>query len=109
VWNFIIYTGQDTVFDESLKNEPYGSKVVLQLMAPRLNHGYRVIMNKWFSSPDLFIKLCSKQTDVMGTLHQNGKGVPAEIKSPKLKGRTYFSLQRQTKIVKWKDEKMFVL
>jgi hypothetical protein len=22
VWNVIIYTGQDTVFDESLKNEP---------------------------------------------------------------------------------------
>jgi hypothetical protein len=26
VWNFIIYTGQDTVFYESLKNKPYGSK-----------------------------------------------------------------------------------
>jgi hypothetical protein len=37
VWNFNIYTGQDTVFDESLKNVPYGSKVVLQLMAPLLN------------------------------------------------------------------------
>lgn len=42
VWNFIIYTGQDTVLDESLKNEPYGSKVVLQLMAPLLNQVYRL-------------------------------------------------------------------
>jgi hypothetical protein len=25
VWNFFIYTWQDTSFDESLKNEPYGS------------------------------------------------------------------------------------
>jgi hypothetical protein len=26
IWIFIIYTGQDTVFDKSQKNEPYGSK-----------------------------------------------------------------------------------
>jgi hypothetical protein len=34
VWNVIIYVGQDTAFDDSLRNEPYGSKVVLELMAP---------------------------------------------------------------------------
>jgi hypothetical protein len=32
----------------------------------------------------------------MRTLRQNRKGVPAEIKSTELKGRTCFSLQRQT-------------
>jgi hypothetical protein len=31
ICNFIIYIGQDTIFDESLKNEPYSSKLVLQL------------------------------------------------------------------------------
>jgi hypothetical protein len=44
IWNFIIYIGQDTVFIESLNNEPYGSKVFLHLMAPiesgiQCNHG----------------------------------------------------------------------
>jgi hypothetical protein len=39
IWNFIIYIGQDTVFDESLKNEPYDSKVAQQPMAPLLNQG----------------------------------------------------------------------
>jgi hypothetical protein len=33
VWNFIIYAGHDTTFDNSLGNEPHGSKVVLELMA----------------------------------------------------------------------------
>jgi hypothetical protein len=28
-WKFVIYIGQDTIFDESLKNMPYGSEVVL--------------------------------------------------------------------------------
>jgi hypothetical protein len=42
-------------------------------------------MFNWFSSPDLYSKLCNKQTDAMGTLHQNRKGVPDEIKKEKLK------------------------
>jgi hypothetical protein len=33
VQNFIIYIGQDTIFDDAICNEPYGSKIVLQLMA----------------------------------------------------------------------------
>jgi hypothetical protein len=61
IWNFIIYLGQDTVF-ESPKNETYGSKVVLQLMAPLRNLGYHIIMDNWFSNPGLFCKLCSRQT-----------------------------------------------
>jgi hypothetical protein len=85
VWNFIIYIVQDTIFDKSLKNEPCGSKAVLQLIAPLLNRWYGVIMDNWFSSPDLFLKLFSKQPDAMGTLCLNRKGVPAEIKSTKLK------------------------
>jgi hypothetical protein len=77
VWNFIIYIGQDAIFDESLKNEPYVSKAVLQVMAPLLNQGYHVIMDDWISTPDLFHKLCSKQTEAMRILRQNRKGVPA--------------------------------
>jgi hypothetical protein len=41
-------------------------------------------MNKWFSGPDLFHKLCSKQNDAVGTWYKNRKGVPAEIKGSKL-------------------------
>jgi hypothetical protein len=35
--------------------------------------------------PDLFHELRSKQTDAMGALCQNRKGVPAEINSAKVK------------------------
>jgi hypothetical protein len=34
IWNFIIYVGQGTAFDDFLGNEPYDSKAVLELMAP---------------------------------------------------------------------------
>jgi hypothetical protein len=46
VFNFIIYIGQDAIFDKSLKNEPHGSKAVLQVMAPLLNQGYRSCATK---------------------------------------------------------------
>jgi hypothetical protein len=71
VWNFIIYVGLDTAFDDHLGNEPHGPKVVLELMAPLLNQGYHVTMDNWFSSPDLYNKLYSKQTDAMGTVRQS--------------------------------------
>jgi hypothetical protein len=51
VWNFIIYIWHDTIFDESLKNEPYGSRVGLQLIAPLLNQGYRVILGQLVFKP----------------------------------------------------------
>ena len=81
VWNFIAYVEKETTFDEDVKDETYyGSKVVLDLVAPFLNQGYCVTMDNWFSSPDLFEKLCNRNTDAIGTLCQNRKGVPSEIK-----------------------------
>jgi hypothetical protein len=54
-------------------------------MAPILNQAYHVIMGSWFSSPDLYDKLRSKQTDAMGTVRQNKKGVAVEIQKAELK------------------------
>jgi hypothetical protein len=79
-------------------------------MAPLLNQRYHVIMENWFSSPDMFHKLYSKQRDTMGTLCHNRKGVPAEIKSAKIeKGTTCFSLQRQANDNEVEKQKRYVL
>jgi hypothetical protein len=51
-------------------------------------------MDNWFTSPDLFHKLCSKLTDAMGTLHKNSKGVPTEIKRAKLKMGEHVSVYK---------------
>jgi hypothetical protein len=57
-------------------------------MTPLLNERYHIIIDNWFSSPDLHEKLCSKQGDVMETLHQTRNSVPAELKE-KLKKREH--------------------
>jgi hypothetical protein len=106
VWNFIIYVGQDTTFDDFLGNELYGSKISLELIAPLLNDGYRVTMDNWFSSPDLYSKLYSKQADDMGLLPQIRKIVPDKNKGGKIKKRRKCrSLQGQIDITKRKDKK----
>jgi hypothetical protein len=106
VWNFVIYIGQDTVFNESLKREAIWLKVVLQLLTPLLNQGYRVIMDNWFSRPDLYHKLCSEQTDAVGTFRQNRKAFPAEILSTKLKKGEHFSVYKERlMIMMCKDKK----
>jgi hypothetical protein len=75
-------------------------------MAPVLNQGYCVIVDSLFSSPDLFHKLCSKQTNAMGTLRHNRKCVPAEIKSAKLKKGEHVSVYTdRLMIMKWKNKR----
>jgi hypothetical protein len=55
-------------------------------------------MDIWFSSPDLFHKLCNKQ-NIMGTLHQNRKGVPAEIKDAKVTKGEHVSVYKDRLMV----------
>jgi hypothetical protein len=46
----------------------------------------------------------------MGTLHQNRKGVPVEVRSAKLKAGEPVSVYTyRLMIMKWKDKKIFVL
>jgi hypothetical protein len=47
------------------ENEPHGSKVILELIALSSQSEYRMISDNWFSSPDLYSKLYSKQTDTL--------------------------------------------
>lgn len=106
VWNFIVYVGQDIAFDETLKNEPYGSEVVLDLMVPLLKQGYYVTMNSWFSSPYFYDKLCSKRIDAMSTLLQSRKVVPVERKKEKFIIGVHISMFKDIlMLIKWKDKK----
>jgi hypothetical protein len=76
-------------------------------MAPLLNHKYRVTTDNWFSSPDLYSKLCSRQADTMKTLCHNRKGAPDEIKKAKLKKVEYVAVYKdKLMIMKRKNKKV---
>jgi hypothetical protein len=72
----------------------------------RMRHMTQKKYHNSFSSQELFCKLSSKQSDAMGTLHQNRKGVLAKIKSAKLTKEQYVSVYAdRLMIMKWKDNK----
>ena len=77
LWNFIIYTGADTVYPLPSINLPksfddYGntSKVVLSLVGGLYNKGYKVVLDNLSTSPELFRALLLNDTDAFGTLRR---------------------------------------
>jgi hypothetical protein len=67
-------------------------------------------MDNWFSSPYLYDKLCTKQTDTIGTLCQNRKGVPFEINKAKLKNGEHISISKTKLMIQtWKNKMAFGL
>jgi hypothetical protein len=105
VRNFIIYIGQYTVFIVSLKKRAMWLRT-----SSTTNGSYTecVIMDNWFSSPDLFCTRCNKETNAMGTSCQNRKGVAVEIKSAKLKKGKHVSVYID-RLMKMKCKKTFSL
>lgn len=85
VYNFIFYTGSDTVYgDANYTNEPISSRVVLELMHALLNKGYCLFLDNYYTSVDLADKLARQKTDCIGTMRLTRKGIPTEIKTKKL-------------------------
>ena len=62
-----------------------GTKTVLTLIYLLLNEGYKMSMDKFFSSPHLFDFLCSKNTNALGKLRANKKEAPKDLFGKKLK------------------------
>ncbi|CAL1300060.1 unnamed protein product [Larinioides sclopetarius] len=79
VYQFIIYTGKDTLFDNNYQYLCKSSQVVMTLMQPLLNKGYCLTTDNYYTSPELADILLSKRTDMYGTLKLNRKDVPKEL------------------------------
>lgn len=110
VYQFIIYTGKDTLFDNNYQYLCKSSQVVMTLMQPLLNKGYCLTTDNYYTSPELADILLSKQTDMYGTLKLNRKDVPKELQSKKLKKGEVRAFQRgKVCIIKWMDKKVVSL
>ncbi|XP_017765529.1 PREDICTED: piggyBac transposable element-derived protein 4-like [Eufriesea mexicana] len=72
---FKIYTGQDKIDS----NDSASENVVTELSKSIINKGYTLFLNNWYSSPDLFLKLHKKKTNVIGTVRKNRKNVHVAI------------------------------
>ena len=105
-YDFIIYTGATSVFDPEFESLPVSSQVVMTLMKPLLNQGYCLIVDNYYTSPELADILVSNNTDIYGTLRLNQKELPVGMKQEKLrKGEISAYTRGKLLALKWKDKK----
>jgi len=108
LWSFIVYTGKDTILESPLisRDTPKGTAIVLKLTEPLLHKGYTLWMDNYYNSPPLakFLKSCN--TDCVGTIRINRKGMPKKLQESKLqKGEAVAQHSGPICVLRWRDKK----
>lgn len=97
---FIYATGKSDQTDSSLHS------LVLHLMKELLDSGRKLYMDNYYNSPALAYELFQRQTNVVGTLRMNRKGVPKELSKQKLRrGEVIFRTSHPVTIIVWHDKR----
>ena len=81
---YIGKTGATPVDKELVKDVGKSGEIVIRLMEPLLNNGYKLFVDNWYSSPNLFQYLLSKNTSACGTTRKNRLKLPASFTTQKL-------------------------
>ena len=76
VWIFIVYTGKDTIYGQRHPGEQASSRIVLDVANDLLDKGYCLYLDNWYTSPKLVDTLCTRKTDVVGTMRTDIKDFP---------------------------------
>ncbi|XP_062570286.1 piggyBac transposable element-derived protein 4-like [Saccostrea cucullata] len=70
---------------ENVSNKGKIYDLVMRLMNPYLGKGHKLYVDNFYTSPILFHDLFQRRTGACGTMRVNRKGVPADLKTVKLK------------------------
>ena len=85
------------------------TKVVMGLLerVKLLDKGYHVYMDNYYSGPELFMEMHTRDTFACGTVRKNRKGLPQSITNAKLrKGEGVFRRNGPLLAIKWCDKRM---
>ncbi|XP_026322276.1 piggyBac transposable element-derived protein 4-like [Hyposmocoma kahamanoa] len=109
LWSFLVYTGKQSSFDlgpEIAKS----TAVVLKLIEPLLNKGYRLFMDNWFNSPILARFLKRNGTDCVGTLRSSRVNVPKLVThAPLQQGQLVARHSGDVCVLSWLDKKRITM
>jgi len=110
VWNFIVYTGKDNIYGQRHPGEKTSLRIVLEVVHELLDRSYCLYLDNWYIIPNLVDILCTRKTDVVGTMRKNRKEFPGFVKRARLKKReTVAAFRKKQMIMKWKDKMDVVL
>ncbi|CAF1690820.1 unnamed protein product, partial [Adineta ricciae] len=85
ILDFTIYTGHDTNYNKKYNDLPLPSRIVMTLVEDYLDVGHCIVMDNYYSSPQLFLQLVKRNTDAVGTVCCNRKSLPSDFKTAKLR------------------------
>lgn len=103
ILKFLVYCG---VLDD-LGGKGHTANVVLNLMQDKLDKGHALLMDNYYNSFVLAAKLLSRKTYCTGTLRQNRKFLPNEVKEATLKkGETVARYAEGVMVANWKDKRV---
>ena len=106
ILDFIIYTGRATNYTEKFSELSLSNRIVMTLAEDYMDLGHCIVMNNYYSSPELSLYLLKRKTDAVGTVRSNRKSLPPDFRNSRLKGneritRYYGKLMA----LKWLDKK----
>ncbi|XP_035230173.1 piggyBac transposable element-derived protein 4-like [Stegodyphus dumicola] len=104
VLKFMVYTG---MLDDS-GGKGHAQKVVMNLLEGMLDVGHSVFMDNYYNSYELAKCLSDRKTHCTGTIRNNRKTFPKEVKEKKKKlkkGQTVAKYTNGVMIAKWKDKR----
>lgn len=101
-----MYSGKDTELGGDL-SLGHAARVVYTLATPILKQGYCIYVDNFYTSPQLALLLTENQTDVVGTLRKNRKGLPSNLKSKLNKDERDVRYEENgtMMVMKWKDKR----
>lgn len=112
VLNTVVYTGKEG----SAASRDLAMGVVLQLMEPFVDKGYRLFVDNWCTTVPLFLTMERRGILACGTVRANRKFLPKDILdlSNKLvkrlqRGESCFRQSNDLVCVTWKDKKLIHL
>ena len=81
---YLIYTGNRTVYNPKFSNFPVSSKIVLHLMNRFLSKNYCITMDSYCISLKLADILILEKKDSYGTVNKNRKDLPPNFAKEKI-------------------------
>lgn len=106
IWNSIIYTGKTTILNEKYAEFGMTGQVVLTLSEKLLNKGYRLTMDNFYNSPQLFQYRIENDTDAFGTIRINRKNLPTNFGKKNLKkGESVSWMKENLVVMRWRDKR----
>lgn len=94
------------IISEDILSKSIGKSghIVMTLLEPYLGKGHTLVIDNWYSSPNLFLELHKNLTNAYGTVRKNRLGI-SELNKKIKKGECVFRSTKNILALKWMDKR----